>query len=711
MNAIKGMSDLLLLTPLSDVQHNYVHNILGAVDSLLTIVNDILDFSKIDTNRLEIVNASYDFGSLISDIANVTNLKASEKRLDFILDLDPFIPALIVGDHVRIKQILLNLLNNALKSTSVGYIKLSVRCKEDQGNIELSCLVEDSGSGVPEKDIPKLFQSFEQLDFQRDYGMEGSGLGLPISYRLVELMGGHFEVESHYGEGSAFSFTIPQKIGSQDHLAVVNTPEQKNVLLYAQGRMGEAYGEMLRRLFVPFELCQDEKELAMAMARSDYTHVIYSYADGHKLIERYAPWRYGSRVFAIKNIKFVSQQPTDANVDAIFEPVFITSLARALNKIKADADESLSSAPQKVLGDFKVRDVEVLIVDDNQINLLVAEELLRHYDIEPDMAESGAEALEKVQAKKYDLIFMDHMMPEMDGIEVTHRIRLMGLEYSSLPIVALTANAVSGMRELFLQNSLNDFLSKPIELDELNRVLRAWLPDEKIVLENKVADVSAEPPKNEMLETGVLHAVALDLKDDLDITGALTAIGGSQETYLSILRVFAQTLPNRLVVLDEHKKASDWNAFRVEVHGLKSALANIGAKRLSLQARALESASQDTDVAHIEAHYPDFIEHVSRLAKLLRTVLEKDRSSDAPKELKTSRDDAENLDIKLREAGHLLDALEQDLVAELLNDLMRYSYGSSVDKLLQDVRQAVDFFDYDAAVSGIQDCLGVLSSR
>jgi len=178
---------------------------------------------------------------------------------------------------------------------------------------------------------------------------------------------------------------------------VVSNPEQKNVLLFVDGRQGDSYGEMLRRLFVPFELCRDETELAAAMARADYSHVIYVYAYGHRLIDRYAPWRYGSRVFAIKNIKYVSEQQSDSHTAVIFEPVLITSMARALSKTGSESEEKSVSSGQNELGYFTIKNTNVLVVDDNQINLLVAEELLRQYGLEPDLAESGAEALEKAR--------------------------------------------------------------------------------------------------------------------------------------------------------------------------------------------------------------------------------------------------------------------------------------------------------------------------
>jgi CheY-like chemotaxis protein len=706
MNAIKGMSDLLLLTQLNEMQRNYVNNIMGAIGSLLTVVDDILDFSKISSGKMELASEPYDTAAMLSDVAGIADLKASEKGVAFITDVDPFIPSSLVGDRARVKQILLNLLNNALKFTERGHIKLSARFKSGEKNVELSFRVEDTGIGITREDLQNLFRSFE-ADIGRSRDLEKIGLGLAITNKLVELRGGKIEVESIYGAGSVFSFSIQQGIGSNNPMAAAESPDQKNVLLFAGEPRGGAYAQMLRRLFVPFELCGNEEELAAAMAKSDYSHVIYSHSEGHRLIERYAPWRYGSRVFAVKDMKRISQQHTDPFIDVIYEPVLVTSLARALNKSKTEAGRAARGGSG--IGEVSVRDANVLIVDDNEINLRVAEELLRQYGLEPTLASSGAEALEKVTAARYDLIFMDHMMPDMDGIEVTKRIRALGGQYSALPVVALTANAVSGMRELFLQNSLNDFLSKPIEIDELNRILRAWLPEDKIVA--AAPEEITAPVQGEIPETGFLHDLALELEEELEVGGALMAIGGSQKTYCSILQVFYQTLPDRVALLEQYKAASNWEPFRVEVHGLKSALANIGAKRLSLQARLLEMAAQEFDAEPIESHYPEFADRASRLGKTLEAAFKRDCGEPLTQKSKASSDDVERLSFKLKESLHLLDALELDTVTELLDDLLKFEFGSVVDELLQKTRQSLDFFDYDSASRSIEDSLSALGSR
>ncbi|MDR3231654.1 MAG: response regulator [Synergistaceae bacterium] len=707
MNAIKGMSDLLLLMPLDEVQRGYVHNILGATDSLLNIIDDILDFSKISADKLEIADTPYDVGSMISDVANIASLKASEKDLDFVTDIDPAIPPLIVGDVVRIKQVLRNLLGNAMKFTQQGCVSLTIECRKRGGDdLDLLFRVEDTGIGIREEDLPALFQPFTNVEQQDGHGLEGSGLGLVISRRLVELMKGRMDVTSVYGTGSVFSFELPQKQSGAGTLASVDDPDKKRVLCLMDGRHGTACADMLRRLFVPFVLCQSEAEFAEAIARSDFTHVIYRHAFGALMMERYAPWRFGARIIAVKNMKFTAQQHTAPGFEVLFEPVLAFALARALNKTDVASAEdaaSMDSSP----GNFRVEGANVLIVDDNQVNLMVAQELLRYYGIEADLAESGPEALEKLKEKPYHLVFMDHMMPEMDGIEVTHHIREMEGPSASIPVVALTANAVAGMREFFLENSLNDFISKPIEIDELSRVLRAWLSQDKIIFEEGEATPSS-PEEAKTEGEGMLHDLAVAMNGELEVARAVDIVGGSQDIYVNVLKVFSRNLATQLDLMGTHERTEEWEPFRIEVHGMKSALANIGARRLSLEARSLELAAQEVRIDYIKAHYPEFSTELAKLGENLVDALNKLQPPEDLNKSAASEEDVKELETRLQEVDRLLETLEHDAAMDILNDLMNSTYGEEPDDRLRRIREALESYDYDVASQVIRE--GVVAS-
>ncbi|MDR2179742.1 MAG: response regulator [Synergistaceae bacterium] len=482
MNAIKGMSDLLLLTQLNDVQRGYTKSITSAAHSLLAIINDLLDFSKIEADRLDLVEVESSLGQLISDVSGLINLKASEKGIGFVTYVVPWAPALIVCDDIRLKQILLNLMNNAVKFTREGQVSLSLSCEPvpDSDSVFLTFEISDTGIGIKEEDLALIFQPFAQSDKYANRSVEGTGLGLSISTTLVRKMGGELKVRSVYGQGSTFFFSIKVKVASQAPLAAVSAPESKKVLLLAEGRRRTAYEQMFRDLGVSFDVCSDESALAPLLERGGYTHLIYEYDVGHEMLNaRMGEIPDGCRLVALKDIKFAAKQHTDSRIETLFEPVLVMAAAQALNDA-IPSGEPQNNLDSDVIGSFKCRGAEVLLVDDNEINLLVESEILRQYGIEPDLADSARSAYRFVKDKVYDIIFMDHMMPEINGIEATKTLRSMPGWTETVPIVALTANAVTGMRETYMSAGMSDFISKPIEIVDLNRILLQWLPRNKI---------------------------------------------------------------------------------------------------------------------------------------------------------------------------------------------------------------------------------------
>ncbi|MBQ6887249.1 MAG: response regulator [Lachnospiraceae bacterium] len=370
MNAILGMSEIMLRGELPDKVRENTLSIQGAGKSLLGIINDILDFSKIETGKMELVNINYKVASIVHNIVSLMGVRVKEKNLDFIVEVDEEIPAELCGDEMRIQQVMINLLGNAVKFTEKGYIKLRIWHQKSDEKTLLYVDVEDTGSGIKKENLPGLFNSYERVDLIKNRGIEGTGLGLPICKSLVEAMGGKITIESTYGVGSIFSFFVVQKT--------------------------------------------------------------------------------------------VNPEPIGA-----WDKVVIT---KHTDKIR----------PQ-----FHAPDTRILVVDDTKINLKVAVGLLKTLQVVADTAESGRECIEKIQNQEYDMIFMDHMMPEMDGIETTRHIRNMkGDYYKNVPIIALTANAVNGAKEMFLEEGFQDFVSKPIDMEQLCNCIKKYAKNIIILQEN-----------------------------------------------------------------------------------------------------------------------------------------------------------------------------------------------------------------------------------
>jgi signal transduction histidine kinase/CheY-like chemotaxis protein len=481
MNAIIGMTDLLLANPLGEEQRTRADTIKSSAWSLLRIINDILDFSKIDAQKMEIVQKPFDFASFLYDTLNVINIKSSQKRLALVASISRNIPPVVINDELRLKQCLTNILNNAIKFTDEGMVTLSAWTEplfETEGEKEayrLNFSISDTGRGIKKEELSQLFMEFQRLDTHKNRNVEGTGLGLAISRRLVQLMGGEITVGSVYGEGTTFSFYVICPGKREGFLAEVEKPEEKQVLVFEPNVYNaEGIAFMLRDLGVRYTICTNLVPAREAYQTGSYSHVLFASGAKEEFREFFIGRRQTAKFILIKEI---SEEYDREIPNALNRPVLITRLADVLNG-KKNYERRRTSEDG---GSLRVKDTLVLVVDDNQINRIVAEGLLRRYGAEVHTAAGGEEAISMVKKQNYDIVFMDHMMPGMDGIEAAQRIRAMGNQYARLVIVALTANVLSGARETFLQEGMTDFLAKPIMVKDLKTILIKHLPPEKIV--------------------------------------------------------------------------------------------------------------------------------------------------------------------------------------------------------------------------------------
>jgi signal transduction histidine kinase/ActR/RegA family two-component response regulator len=494
MNAIIGMTDLMLSNPLSAEQLTRADTIKGSALSLLHIINDILDFSKIDAQKMEVVFKPFDFASLINDTLNVINIKSSQKGLALVASISRNVPPIVINDEIRLKQCLINILNNAVKFTQKGAVILSAWTEplfelesgldefmdknspaDGRKAYRLNFTISDTGQGIKKEELGQLFLEFQQLDTHRNHNIEGTGLGLAISRRLVELMGGEITVGSVYGEGTTFSFHVVCPGLREDYLAVVERPGEKQVLVYEPNTYNaDGLEFMLRDLGVSYAICTGLDKAKKTYQEGNYSHVFFDTTAKEAFRDFFESGNPVSKFFLIKE---VSEKYDKDIPNALNRPVLITQLADALNGKKNYEYRRTKEDG----GSFMVKDTLILVVDDNQVNRMVAEGLLRRYGADVHTASGGAEAIEMVKEQDYDIVFMDHMMPGMDGIEVTRKIRSLGDRFTRLTIIALTANALTGVRDTFLREGIDDFLPKPIMVKELKAILSKHLSPEKII--------------------------------------------------------------------------------------------------------------------------------------------------------------------------------------------------------------------------------------
>ncbi|MDR1884948.1 MAG: response regulator, partial [Synergistaceae bacterium] len=441
MNAIIGMSELALRSDNVPSMSEYLAEIRQAGHNLLSIINDILDFSKIESGNLDIVPGPYRLSSLLNDIVNVVKVRLIEKQITFSVFADGKIPNSLYGDEARVRQVLINVLSNAVKYTHEGYIMISVNsAKTGDGEITLSFEVADSGIGIREEDIGGLFDNFVRLDELRNRGVEGTGLGLAITKSLCLAMGGDISVSSVYGSGSVFTITLPQKCSDEEPLASVERPEEKRVLLYDKREIyAVSIFLTLRHLDVDASMASDPDEFLELLAGGGFK---FAFAP-RRVIEEAANVKrrlgLGTKLVLLAELGEISSSP---DVSVLTMPAYSIPITNLLNGAVSD-----EYAENRTSVRFIAPDARVLVVDDNMTNLKVVQGLLAPYMVNVDSCDSGEDAIGLAGTNRYDLIFMDHMMPGMDGVETTSRIRRMD-GYSEIPIIALTANAISGMREM-----------------------------------------------------------------------------------------------------------------------------------------------------------------------------------------------------------------------------------------------------------------------
>ncbi|MDR2175189.1 MAG: response regulator [Synergistaceae bacterium] len=471
MNAIIGMSELALRSDKLASMAECVVNIRQAGHNLLSIINDILDFSRIESGNFEIASAPYLFASILNDVVNVIRVRLAGKSIVFAVRVDGGIRGSLIGDEHRIRQILINILSNAVKYTPEGTITLSIESADTGGGTVLMTFkITDSGIGIRKQDIGHLFDDFVRLDLNRNRSVEGTGLGLAITRSLCLAMGGDIAVESTYGKGSVFTVTLPQRFADDTPLAAVENPEEKKVLFCCENPFyAESVLWALRTLGVNIFEAHGAEDFCVRLTDGEFQFAFVSPALLDQAADLVKRLNLQTRVVLLAGFDV---PPSSEDISILMMPTYAVPVANVLNGAAA-ADWKRETNTR-----FVAPNAEVLVVDDNLVNLKIVQGLLKPYQIQVAVCKSGVQALSIAGRHRYDLVFMDHMMPEMDGIETTVCLRGIA-EYRDVPIVALTANVISGMREMFLEKGMNDFLPKPIDPSKLDAMLRKWIPKDK----------------------------------------------------------------------------------------------------------------------------------------------------------------------------------------------------------------------------------------
>ena len=606
LNAISGFSELMLANEhLDSESRRFATGIKGSADNLLAIISGILDFSKIESGKVEIMHERFRLSDMISDLYRMTMVSVQDKGIDYNIKFEGNVPDGLIGDEQRIKQVLLNLVSNAIKFTNSGHIDINVSFMMDEGGRSgiLSAAVRDTGSGIREDEIGLIFESFQYADNARNKSTKGVGLGLTICRDLLHMMNGDISCESTYGEGSEFAITLPIEV-FDDSPAVFD--------------------------------------------------------DGFSETKR----------------------------EDVFHLPFICPRAK------------------------------VLIVDDNKVNLDVAKGLIGQYHPQITTAMSGDEALNIYFSEHdFDVIFMDHMMPKMDGIECVNHLRKLNVDGAAdVPVVALTANAVKGARKLFLSSGMDDYISKPIKLTALAEVMARWIPDR--YKEEPVWDQSWKDPskKEDEIEASGASAsdaggapVKRDLYDfsplkEMNPDQAIMNIGGSKEVYRELLSTFLES--DAMSEAQQYFDARDIENYRITVHGLKSSARYVGADKLSDKAKELEDLSKQGNWEKILEEHPVIIPMYRTVADSIKDYLQGSGGEAAGESEKAESLTRDELVKYLKELKDSLANMDFDAAADIAETLKKKSYeDEAVDVDMHDIVHMVENFDFEDAETNLAQLL------
>ena len=713
MNAIIGMSYLALQTELSEKQHDYLDKIQVSAQLLLGIINDILDFSKIEAGKLKMETIPFRLDSVLDNLSNLIAVKTHEKKLEFLFNISPDVPFTLVGDPLRLQQVLVNLTNNAAKFTQQGEIVLSVARQREMGDqVRLRFSVRDTGIGIDEEKLKTLFRPFTQADTSttRHYG--GSGLGLSISKKLVEMMNGDIQVKSEVGKGSEFFFTVEfqrQKTENDGQLTIPRELADTKILIVDDNTTSQKILEnMLQKFSMQVAVASSGeealKELERACKEKPYRIVLMDWKmpgmDGIETSRR------------IKNHPAIDQVPTIVMITAygreevidqarqidldgfLMKPVnpslLLDTILQILNLPVNRTSDILNPGNLAAEVTNSVQGSRILLVEDNAINQQIAKELLKQAKFEVVIANNGKEALQALDKSEFDAVLMDIQMPEMDGITATKNIRQRQETcFQELPIIAMTAHAMAGDREKSIAAGMNDHVVKPIDPQKLFKTLAKWIQPRK----RDVRPKNHHEDKTQALNCDLLP----ESLPGINIEIGLRRVMGNRKLYRKLLLDFHTEFVGVDSAIEAALQNKDMKQAHILVHTVKGVAVNIGALKLQEAAVELETVLKESDS-------PDFERVLGNFGVKLQAVLNslsalrveetensgrqvKDRPLSNPSILKTILK-------KLEEPLHFRNPKQCSTILEELNDL---SWPPEFHKDLEELREKTNRYQYNDA--------------
>ena len=699
INAVTGITGVIMKRVRNEEVREEIRSVKEAGNRLLEQVTAILDYTEIDTGRLVVSEDEYMITSVINDIITEKQVLPANSETELVFDVDADIPSVLKGDGEKIKKVLKNVIGNGVKFTKKGGVRVKISALKKTYGVNLYIDVEDTGIGISAHELERIRDRFYQVNSGRSRRAGGLGLGLSIVYGIVKAMGGFVKIDSKEGEGTRVHISIPQTIVDPAPSMVVEN--RKSICLvvfirlekYEVPKVREYYQELMKNLSkglgIVIHYVYSRSDLEKVCNIYNVTHLFVDmeeYTDNSDYIERMDRT---TRIIVVANESF--EFSGDSRATILRKPFYSLGVVNILNS--ALGEETAGDTEGKRMVTPGIR---ALVVDDETMNLIVAKGIFSDYGMSVTTVTGGLEAIRKCEHEEFDIIFLDHMMPDMDGVETLHNLRT--LERSkgkTFTIVALTANAVSGAREMFLAEGFDGFVPKPIEYSELERVMKRVLPKSAIDYISKDSSVAeaqasggAEAKSDPLI---LLHRVGIDTQ------AGIRYCRNDREFYLELLDNFVTEYDKKKGGLDAAFEKMDMENYHIRVHALKSTSRMLGATELSEYAKNMEEAAKKKDEVFIGSHHEELMDMYEEVVGDVADCIGKESSESASdgKEI-----DQEGILEALEEIMRSLDTYEAQKAEDIIKEMSGSTYdGKPVDELFEKIKDAISDFDMKSASS------------
>lgn len=703
INAVTGISAVMLKREEDAEKRKEIASIQEAGHRLFSQIEDILDYTEIDTGKMKVSKEPYVLLSLLNDVITGSQMLTEENAPEVIFDVDAKIPSSLVGDARKIKKILRHLIDNAVRFTKKGGVYVRVYTLTKPYGVNLCMEVSDTGIGIEKEDLEKITEKFFKSDGGKSRRTGGLGLGLPIVYGMVTAMEGFMQVDSNLNDGTTVTVSIPQAVADAAPGMVLENRASLSLACYVRPekyeipKVREYYNEMISHLVtgldVPLHQVSDLEELKKLVSVYRLTHLFVGREEYEESRQFLDSLDQDVEIIVVADERFAL--PDSGRVKLLNKPFYSFMIASVLNAEASGDTEILKEKRMLCPG------VKVLVVDDEPMNRRVAEEIFKGYQMQVQTAESGRMAIDLCEREDFDLVFLDHMMPEMDGIETLKRLRKIHTDSGrGLTVIAFTANAVSGAREMFLKEGFDEFVSKPIEYSEMEHVLRKVLPKSAIIWVDENIENIEKGDKN--FEKDSRHEVV-----QINTKSALAYCKNDMNFYQELLHKFVVDADKKKSEIDHYLKREDYDNYRIVIHALKSTAKMIGADALSELAQELEAAVQNKDIGYVREHHEEMLLEYSRVVdRISETMDDKKNDTDKPIAKNEAEISGDELLERLTELKEGLAAFEIDKSEAVISEMSETVYmGKDVGEFLREVRKDVEDYEFREAKKKVEKLL------